>query len=320
MLVNVPRDWEIPEREATPEGLFRSRREILQGLGFAGLGGVLPGRSAGAATEGALYPAQRNAKYTLDRPLTDERIATGYNNFYEFTLDKAQVRHQVDRFRIDPWTVEVKGLVNNPKTYDIDDLVRKFPLEERLYRFRCVEAWSMAVPWTGFPMSALIAAADPKPNARFIRLVTAFRPREMPGIGSQPHYDWPYQEAMTLEEANNELALFGTGLYGQPLLKQNGAPIRAVIPWKYGLKNIKSIVEIEFTRKRPATLWNKAAPTEYGWHSNVNPEKPHPRWSQAQEKLLSLHPSGRMTYEMRPTLMYNGYESYVAGLYDGSEY
>lgn len=320
MLIKTPRGWEIPESQATPEDLFHSRRAILKGMGFAGAAGLLPSAMNGAAADESLYPAKRNTKYTLDRPLTAEAIATGYNNFYEFTLDKGQVRHQVDRFTIDPWKVEVSGLVNNPKTYDIDDLVRRFPLEERLYRFRCVEAWSMAVPWTGFPMSALLKEVDPKPEAGFIKLVTAFRPREMPGIQSQPHYDWPYQEALTLDEAMNELALFCTGLYGKPLPKQNGAPIRAIMPWKYGLKNIKSIVEIEVTKKRPPTLWNKAAPTEYGWYSNVNPKKPHPRWSQAQEKLLALGPDGSFMYSMRPTLMYNGYEAFVSEIYDGSEY
>ena len=313
MLIKVPRGWEIPEREAIAERQFRSRRSVLQSMGFVGLGGTLPPMLRGAAEGMALYPAKRNTKYTLDRPLTMEQVATGYNNFYEFTLDKQQVRFRVDRFKINPWTVKVHGRINNPKTYDIDDLVRRFPLEERLYRFRCVEAWSMAVPWTGFPMSALIRDADPKADAKYVRMVTAYRPREMPGIVSQPHYDWPYEEAMTLDEAMNELALFGTGIYGKPLPKQNGAPIRAIIPWKYGLKNIKSIVEIEFTKKRPATLWNKAVPTEYGWYSNVNPKKPHPRWSQAQERIV---PTG----EIRPTLMYNGYESFVAELYTGNEY
>lgn len=313
MLIKVPRGWEIPEREALAERQFRSRRSVLQSMGFVGLGGTLPRMLRGAAEGMALYPAKRNTKYTLDRPLTMEQVATGYNNFYEFTLDKQQVRFRVDRFKINPWTVKVHGRINNPKTYDIDDLVRRFPLEERLYRFRCVEAWSMAVPWTGFPMSALIRDADPKADAKYVRMVTAYRPREMPGIVSQPHYDWPYEEAMTLDEAMNELALFGTGIYGKPLPKQNGAPIRAIIPWKYGLKNIKSIVEIEFTKKRPATLWNKAVPTEYGWYSNVNPKKPHPRWSQAQERIV---PTG----EIRPTLMYNGYESFVAELYTGNEY
>ncbi len=313
MLVKVPRGWEIPEREALPESRFRNRREILRAFGCAGLGGALAQAAPAATDTRPLYPARRNSKYTLDRPLTAETVATGFNNFYEFTLDKQQVRFRVDRFSIDPWTVKVSGLVNNPKKYDIDDLIRRFPLEERLYRFRCVEAWSMAVPWTGFTMSALIKEADPKPAAKYIRMVTAYRPKEMPGIVSQPHYDWPYEEAMTLEEAGNELALFGTGLYGKPLPKQNGAPIRAVIPWKYGLKNIKSIVAIEFTSRRPPTLWNKAVPTEYGWYSNVNPNKPHPRWSQARERIVE-------TGEFRPTLMYNGYESFVSELYTGDEY
>ena len=313
MLIKIPRGWEIPERDALSEGQYQTRRAMLHSMGLAGLGSLLPSVLAGATEEGSLYPARRNTKYTLDRPLTMEQVATGYNNFYEFTLDKQQVRFRVDKFKIDPWRVKVHGRINNPKSYDFDDLVRAFPLEERLYRFRCVEAWSMAVPWTGFPMSALIRAADPKPDANYIRMVTAYRPREMPGIVSQPHYDWPYEEAMTMEEAMNELALFGTGLYGKPLPKQNGAPIRAVIPWKYGLKNIKSIVEIEFTKKRPPTLWNKAVPSEYGWYSNVNPKKPHPRWSQAHERIV---PTG----EVRPTLMYNGYESFVAELYTGNEF
>ncbi len=320
MLIKQPRGWEIPESHATSEDLFRSRREILKGMGLAGAASLLPAAAQAAAGDDPLYPAGRNTKYTLDRPLTAESIATGYNNFYEFTLDKGQVRHRVDQFKIDPWTVKVSGLVNNPRTYDIDDLARRFPLEERLYRFRCVEAWSMAVPWTGFPMSALLKEADPKPEARFIKMVTAHRPSEMPGIVSQPHYDWPYQEALRLDEAMNELALFCTGLYGKPLLKQNGAPIRAIMPWKYGLKNIKSIVAIEVTKKRPPTLWNKAAPTEYGWYSNVNPKKPHPRWSQAEEKLLALGSDGSLMYSMRPTLMYNGYESFVSEIYSGKEY
>ncbi len=313
MLIRFPRGWELPEREATPESLYFSRRGIVRSMGFAGIGGLLGGNALAATDGAALYPAKRNPKYTLDRPLTPEVVATGFNNFYEFTLDKQRVRDEVYRFTTDPWTVNVKGLVNNPRVYDFDDLVRRFPLEERLYRFRCVEAWAMAVPWTGFPMSALIREVDPLPSAKYMRMVTAYRPKEMPGIGSQPHYDWPYQEAMTIEEAMNELALFGTGIYGKPLPKQNGAPFRAIIPWKYGLKNIKSIVEIEFTKKRPPTLWNKAAPTEYGWYSNVNPQKPHPRWSQAEEQII---PSG----QRRPTLMYNGYEAFVAELYTGKEY
>ncbi len=315
MLVKIPRGWELPERDATPESVYHSRRSLLGSMGIASAGALLADRLRGAteSADNPLYPPERNTKYTLDRPLTPEAVATSYNNFYEFTLDKQQVRFQVDRFKIDPWKIKVGGLVSNPKTYDFDDLVRRFPLEERLYRFRCVEAWSMAVPWTGFAMSELIREVDPKSEARYMRMLTAHRPREMPGIPSQPHYDWPYQEAITIDEAMNELALFGTGIYGKPMPKQNGAPFRAIIPWKYGLKNIKSIDRIDFTKGRPPTLWNKAAPHEYGWYSNVNPDRPHPRWSQASERFL---PTG----QRRPTLMYNGYEQYVAELYTGKEF
>ncbi|MEZ5396724.1 MAG: protein-methionine-sulfoxide reductase catalytic subunit MsrP [Bryobacterales bacterium] len=203
--------------------------------------------------------------------------------------------------------------MNKPKTYDIDDLVRRFPLEERLYRFRCVETWAMAAPWTGFPMADLVKEVEPKSDAKYIRMVTVMRPDQMPGIKSQPHYPWPYFEALTLEEATNELTLLVTGMYGKPLPKQNGAPIRLITPWKYGLKCIKSIVEIEFTSKRPPTLWNKIGASEYGWYSNVNPKRPHPRWSQATDRLI---PSG----EERPTLMYNGYEEYVGSMYTGKEF
>lgn len=311
MLIRVPRAWEIPERETTAESVYRSRRELLTGAGFAGMSALL-GNGLRAAGESP-YPAKRNTKYILDRELTPEAVATGFNNFYEFTLDKQRVKDMVDGFKIDPWTVEVKGLVNNPKKYDFDDLIKRFPIEERLYRFRCVEAWSMAVPWTGFPISALIKEVDPKPNAKFMRLVTVNRPEQMPGIRSQSHYPWPYFEALRLDEAMNELALFVTGIYGKPLPKQNGAPIRLITPWKYGLKSIKSIVKIEFTAKRPPTLWNEVGASEYGWYSNVNPNRPHPRWSQAQEKVLP-------DMKIRPTLLYNGYEQYVASLYTGKEF
>ncbi len=311
MLIRTPRGWEIPEREATPESVYFGRRTLLKGMGFAGAQ-VLLGRAFGAVAPD-LYPAQRAGKYTLDRPVTAEIDGTGYNNFYEFTLDKRRVKHLVDKFEIEPWKVKVKGLVNNPKTYDIDDLVRKFPLEERLYRFRCVETWAMAVPWTGFSLARLVKEADPQAKAKYIRMVTAYKPNQMPGVRSQTHYPWPYFEALTLEEATNELALMVTGIYGKPLPKQNGAPIRLITPWKYGLKCIKSIVEIEFTAKRPPSLWNKVARDEYGWYSNVNPTRPHPRWSQATDRLI---PHG----EPRPTLMYNGYEEYVAPMYTGEEF
>lgn len=311
MLLKAPKGWAIPEREATPEGVWFGRRELLKGLGFVGVQGLL-GQAFGAVAPD-LYPAKQVGKYTLDRPVTPEAAATGYNNFYEITLDKKRVKDLVGKFQIEPWKVEVKGLCNNPKTYDIDDLVRQFPLEERLYRFRCVETWAMAVPWTGFPLAGLVKAADPRSDAKYIRMVTVLRPDEMPGLKSQSHYPWPYFEALTLEEATNELALMVTGIYGKPLPKQNGAPIRLIAPWKYGLKCIKSIVEIEFTSKRPPTLWNKVGGDEYGWYSNVNPKRPHPRWSQAMDRLI---PTG----EERPTLPYNGYEEYVGALYTGKEF
>ena len=313
MLIKIPRGWEIPEREATPESVYFNRRTLLQAAGFIGMESLLGNALHAARSSDDLYPAKLNPKYELDRPVTPEFAAIGYNNFYEFTLDKQRVKNLVEGFSIDPWTVKVKGLVNNPKEYDFDDLVRRFPLEERLYRMRCVETWSMAVPWTGFPISALIKEVDPKPDAQYIRMVTVYRPDEMPGIRSQPHYPWPYFEALRIDEAMNEMALFVTGIYGKPLPKQNGAPIRLIAPWKYGLKSIKSIVEIEFTKRQPQTLWNKVAGTEYGWYSNVNPKKPHPRWSQAMEKLI---PTG----EQRPTLLYNGYEEFVASLYNGNEF
>lgn len=303
MLIKIPRGWEIPEREATPESVYRNRRAFLKAAGFAGLGSLLA----------AAAPPKRNDKYELDRAITEEWAATGFNNFYEFTLDKQRVKDTVGPFTISPWKIEVGGLVTKPKTYDADDLIQRMPLEERLYRLRCVEAWSMAVPWTGFPISALIKEVQPKPEAKFLRMVTAFKPEQMPGIKSQPHYPWPYFEALRLDEAMNELALFVTGIYGKPLPKQNGAPFRLIVPWKYGLKSIKSIVKIEFTAKQPATLWSQVGPTEYGWYSNVNPKKAHPRWSQAFEKVIP-------SMERRPTLPYNGYEQFVAALYKGNEF
>lgn len=312
VLIKVPRGWEIPEREAAPESVFRDRRTLLKVMGFNGLSALL-GRATETKANMDLYPARRNLRYTLDRPITPEYAATSYNNFYEFTTDKQRVKELVSSFKIDPWAVEVTGLIKKPGKYDLDEMLRRFPLEERLYRMRCVEAWSMAVPWTGFPVSALIKHVDPKPEAKYLRLVTANRPDQMPGMHSQPHYPWPYFEALRLDEAMNELALFVTGMYGKPLPKQNGAPIRLIVPWKYGLKSIKSIVALEFTSKKPPTLWNQAQGLEYGWYSNVNPARPHPRWSQATERVL---PTG----EKRPTLPYNGYHKFVASLYGGKEF
>lgn len=309
MLVKIRKGWEIPEREATPESGYRSRRSIISALGFAGAGALL-----GAETSKPLYPARRNPDFVLDRPITEEWAATGYNNFYEFhPTNKSAVRDMVGRFKPRPWTLEVKGLVNKPRTFDIDELEKSMPLEERLYRFRCVEAWSMAVPWTGFPLAELIKRVDPKPEAKFLRFVSVARKEEMPGLKMAPWYPWPYYEGLRMDEAMNSLTLLVTGIYGKALPAQNGAPVRIIAPWKYGYKNPKSIVSIEFVAKRPATFWSDTVPSQYGFFSNVNPEKPHPNWSQAHEKSI---PRG----ELRPTLLYNGYEKWVAGMYTGKEF
>ncbi len=297
-------DWGVPEREATPESVYLNRRQLIKAAGFLGFEGLLTG--AGAVT--------RNPEFVLDRPITAEAAALSYNNFYEFHgTDKAAVKDLVGKFNTHPWTVEVTGLVNKPKTFDIDDLLRTMHLEERLYRHRCVEAWSMAVPWTGFSLSALIKLVEPKADAKFVRFISVKRDKEMPGIPSQPWYPWPYFEALRMDEAMNPLALVVTGLYGKPLPKQNGAPIRIVLPWKYGFKSAKSIVKVEFVKDQPSTFWNKLQPAEYGFYANVNPQKPHPRWSQAVEKMIP-------TMERRPTLPYNGYGKYVEGMYNNSEW
>jgi sulfoxide reductase catalytic subunit YedY len=309
MLIRIPRGWEIPEREATPESVYLNRRQLLAAAGFLGVEGLLA-----AATTNSPYPAKRNPQFTLDRPITEEWAATGYNNFYEFNEeDKTAVKDMVGNFHVSPWKIEVKGLVRQPRTYDVDDLVRTMPLEERLYRHRCVEAWSMAVPWTGFQFSELIKQVDPKPEAKYVRFESVLRPKEMPGQVHYTWYPWPYFEGLRMDEAMHPLAFMVTGLYGKPIPKQNGAPIRMALPWKYGYKGAKSIVKIEFIAKEPDTFWHRSGPSEYGFYSNVNPNKPHPRWSQETEKVIP-------NMERRPTLMYNGYEKWVAGMYNGKEF
>jgi sulfoxide reductase catalytic subunit YedY len=306
--LKIPRGWEIPEWEATPEDVFLNRRKFLaaMGVGAIGAAGIFP-RRLGAAD--ALYPAERNPAYKLDRPITDERAATRYNNFYEFTERKEDVWKLVNGFNPEPWTIKVSGLVNKPQTLDVFRLIRQIPVEERLYRHRCVEAWSMAVPWTGFPLKAVIDLVEPKSEAKYLRMVTFLRPDEAPGQKTLRHYPWPYYEGLTMAEATNELAFLVTGMYGHEIPKQNGAPIRLAVPWKYGFKSIKSIVAMEFTSRQPRTFWNDVAPREYKFTANVNPNVPHPRWSQATEKVID-------TGMVRPTLMYNGYGDYVASLYE----
>ncbi len=310
MLIRVPAGWQIPEREAAPESAYWNRRRLLAAVGLLPASPLLRGAPDGKAP----YPAQRNPEFAdAGRAITEEWAATGYNNFYEFDpQDKQAVKDKVAAFQIRPWTIEVTGLVAKPQTLDLDQLEKSMPLEERVYRFRCVEAWSMVVPWTGFPLHELIRRVEPKPEAKFVRFVTVHRPSQMPGIRQANWYPWPYFEGLRMDEAMNPLCLVATGLYGKPLPKQNGAPVRIVAPWKYGYKSIKSIVKIEFVAKQPATFWNQLQPAEYGFYSNVNPKKPHPRWSQATEKVIP-----RM--ERVATLPYNGYEKWVAAMYAGKE-
>ncbi|MFQ5803231.1 MAG: protein-methionine-sulfoxide reductase catalytic subunit MsrP [Candidatus Methylomirabilales bacterium] len=308
-------DWAIPERETTSESIYMDRRRFLMGALGVLAGGIAGGPTlAGAAekTSGEsdptldLYPARRNPDFTLDRPLTKESVAATYNNFYEFGPVKT-IHSLAQRLKTRPWQVRVEGLVRKPRVFDIDDLIRSMPLEERLYRFRCVEAWAMAVPWTGFPFSALIKAVEPKSEARFVKLTT-FLDRTVAFGQLRFWLPWPYVEGLTMEEAMNELAILATGIYGKPLPKQHGAPVRLVTPWKYGFKNIKSIVSIEFVTERPKTFWELVGPDEYGFWANVNPKVPHPRWSQATERMIGSD-------ERRPTQIFNGYGKWVASLY-----
>jgi sulfoxide reductase catalytic subunit YedY len=306
-------DWQLPESAATPEQVFLNRRRFLRDLGFAGAGlaalstglGRLSAAEAKAAAK--LLPAKRNPGFNPGWPLTDEKTAGTYNNFYEFSLGK-DVYKYVDKFTTEPWKVEVTGLVENPMTLDASDLIAKFPLEERVYRFRCVEAWSMIVPWTGFPLAKLIEAAKPKSGAKFVRFVSFNKPEEAPGLKRYSQYPWPYNEGLRLDEAMHPLTLVASGIYGKPLPKQHGAPLRIVVPWKYGYKSIKSIVKIELTATQPATLWETLQPEEYPFESNVDPKVPHPRWSQATERQID-------TGDRVRTLPYNGYADQVAKLY-----
>jgi methionine sulfoxide reductase catalytic subunit len=312
MLIKRRRGWELRESEATPEAVYFSRRELIAGsLAFsaAAVGGG-PAFAQWADPTFDLYPAKRNDAFKLDREITAERYAADYNNFYEFGSSKS-VAVAARSLKTRPWTVAVDGLVEKPFEIGFDDLVRKVPLEERLYRHRCVEAWAMAVPWTGFPLKALIDIARPLGSAKYLRMTT-FHDKTVAHGQRQTWYPWPYTEALTLPEAVNELAFLVTGVYGKPLANQFGAPLRVAVPWKYGFKSAKSLVRFSFVEERPRSFWEALQPTEYGFWANVNPQVPHPRWSQASERLLG-------TNEMRPTMPFNGYGEHVAGLYKGLE-
>jgi sulfoxide reductase catalytic subunit YedY len=304
----------IPSSEITPRHLYFSRRDFLKAASFLGgsalLAACIPQVAASRPNAGS--EAQTTGKSDeLGDPLNSLDQITHYNNYYEFSTDKEAVATLSENFTTHPWTVEVGGLVHNPKTYAIEDLLKKFPQEERIYRLRCVEGWSMVIPWLGFPLASLLKEVEPTSAAKFVRFVSVSRREEMPGQNS-PFYPWPYQEGLRLDEAMHELTILATGLYGEELPKQDGAPIRLVVPWKYGFKSSKAIVKIELVAEQPATFWNTIAPNEYGFYSNVNPDRPHPRWSQATERRIGE--LGR-----RPTLPFNGYAEQVAQLYAGMD-
>jgi sulfoxide reductase catalytic subunit YedY len=308
--------WAIAETLATPESVFLNRRAILQGMGFGLLSAAGMATATGRARAEAadptadLYPARHNDAYKLDRELTPEEINAHYNNFYEFGTQK-EIAANAQNLVIRPWEITIDGLVDAPLTLAFDDLVRKIPLETRLYRHRCVEAWSMTIPWAGFPLKSLVALAKPQASAKFVRFETFLDPAMADGQNNFL-YPWPYIEGVTIEEAANDLAFMVTGAYDKPLAKQHGAPLRLALPWKYGFKSIKSIRKISFVEERPVGLWEAIQPSEYGFWANVNPEVPHPRWSQANERVLH-------TGESVPTLLFNGYGAEVAGLYAGMD-
>lgn len=307
----------IPSSEITPEKHYYTRRQFIKlaaaAAATAALAacGVRPPESEPLSSSSQAPSASPPPAGDSGDALTSYEDVTTFNNFYEFGLDKGDPAKNAGKLKTSPWAVEVYGLVNQPRTFAIEDLLSGYTQEERIYRMRCVEGWSMVIPWQGFTLSQLLKAVEPTAEAKYVRFETLYRPEEMP-YQSYNSFPWPYQEGLRLDEAMHDLTILSTGLYGKTLLPQNGAPLRLVVPWKYGFKSIKSIVKIELVAERPATLWNTTAPREYGFYSNVNPDVPHPRWSQASERRIGE--GGR-----RPTLMFNGYEAQVGQLYAGMD-
>ncbi|HNS03811.1 MAG TPA: protein-methionine-sulfoxide reductase catalytic subunit MsrP [Anaerolineae bacterium] len=312
----------IKSSEITPEAVYNSRRQFMKGVGALALGAAALAACGAPADQAAAPASAANPGATaapagaarvdeLGDPANSVQEITHYNNFYEFTTDKQRVAELAGTLRTRPWTVEVGGLVRNPRTFAIEDILSGFDQEERVYRLRCVEGWSMVIPWLGFPLNKLLAQVEPTSEAKYVRFETLLDPDQMPGQRS-PWLEWPYAEGLRLDEAMHDLTLLVTGLYGETLLPQNGAPLRLVTPWKYGFKSIKSIVKIDLIADQPSSLWMIAAPKEYGFYANVNPEVAHPRWSQRSERRIGE--SGR-----RETLMFNGYAEEVAGLYAGMD-
>lgn len=297
---------EIDQSEITPKWLFMNRRKFLQKVSLVGGAALLT-----ACAPGVIPTEEEQAIINGDGDaLTDIETIKTYNNFYEFTVAKDRVYELSKDYPTEPWQVEVTGLVENPTTYSMQDILAQFPQEDRIYRLRCVEGWSMVIPWVGFPLAKLLDAVQPTKEAKFVRFQSKGDYDRMPGM--EMNFPWPYQEGLRLDEARNDLTLLATGIYAEPLSMSNGAPIRLVVPWKYGFKSAKSLIRIELVADMPATFWNLAAPHEYGFYANVNPDVPHPRWSQSTERRIG-------ELQRRPTLKFNGYEDEVGYLYEGMD-
>jgi sulfoxide reductase catalytic subunit YedY len=313
MLIKKPDD--IHSSEITSKNLYLKRRDFIKGASLitaaiaTGVG--IPGLSSTSVRAAATLSGARKSSLSTDEPPNSYKDITNYNNFYELGTDKSDPARNAKYLTTRPWTVAVEGEVKKPRVYDVDELMKISPLEDRIYRLRCVEAWSMVIPWVGFPLSALIKQLDPNSSAKYVEFLTLYDPKRMPGQ-TRGVLEWPYVEGLRIDEAMHPLTILAVGLYGEVLPAQNGAPIRLVVPWKYGFKSIKSIVKIRFVEKQPLTTWSKMAPQEYGFFSNVNPEVDHPRWSQARERRIG-------EFFKRETLMFNGYANQVAQLYQGMD-
>lgn len=309
----------IHSSEITPEEVWLTRRQWMKAAGAAAATAAVSGWPLASLAAGktalAPLPGQPSKQFMLMEATTPEKDATSYNNFFEFGMDKEDPMRYADKLRTTPWTLTLEGEVVSPKTFDLDSLRTLAPLEERTYRMRCVEGWSMVIPWVGYSLSALLKQVQPTANAKYVEFITDMQPENMPGLRTSS-LDWPYREGLRLDEAMHPLTLLTLGMYGKVLPNQNGAPVRLTVPWKYGFKSAKSIVKIRFVEKQPVSSWMKAIPSEYGFYSNVNPEVSHPRWSQATERRIG---EDGMFAPKRKTLMFNGYGQEVASLYQGMD-
>lgn len=323
MLIRTPKDWDLPESAATPERDYKlrpafapmRRRTFLRDAALGALATLMAPRWAKAATAG--FPDKPNPAFAdTELKPTAYDVITSYNNFYEFGTSKSEPKPNAEGWKTEPWTVEIGGRCRNPQKIDVNDLIAKVGgIEQRVYRFRCVEAWSMVIPWDGFPLAKLVKLADPLPDAKYVKFTTVYDPKHIVGQNDAV-LDWPYVEGLRMDEAMNELAFIATGIYGKPIPNQNGAPLRLVAPWKYGFKGAKSLAKIEFVTAQPHNTWNVMAPNEYGFYANVNPDVDHPRWSQASERVIG---SGGFFGTRQRTLMFNGYGKQVATLYSGMD-